>query len=213
MSDNSIKGTYFTLTKPAAVIWQDLFKPRKFDAKAKPKFGAVYLLPKDHPDLPALNTLVVGLVRAFAPIAGRDLPGLTLPLKDGDKLAAAGKGEFLRGHVLFRAGTADDTRPPILRVVLNGKIVSFDDSDRSLARPHFYAGVMCGGNFGFSAYEGMGGGVAAYLNDIVSLGVGEKISDRGDGAAKHESMLKYVGHVSSIDPTLGMPGAEREIAY
>ncbi len=115
MSDNAVKGTYFTLTKPVAVIWQDLFKPRKFDAKAKPKFGAAFLLPKDHPDLPALNTLVVGLVRNSTTIAARELASLTLPLRDGDKLAEAGKGEFLRGHVLFRAATADETRPPILR--------------------------------------------------------------------------------------------------
>jgi hypothetical protein len=197
---NETKGVYYTLNEAVPVIWQDLFKARKFDANAKPKFGATFLLPKGSEDLKQIE----GIVKAVAFSAG--FPITKYPLKDGDVLAQQGKGSFLEGHVVFRTSTSDDARPPILRFAESEtSLVTFEEHNRLLAQPRFYAGVLCGGSFGFSAYQGMGGCVTAYLNEIVSLGIGEAIQDRGgDGTKKHESLLKYVGRVSRKDPTVGM---------
>jgi hypothetical protein len=83
------------------------------------------------------------------------------------------------------------------------------DAPREIATPFFYSGVLAIGTFQIVGYEGMGGGVSAYLNEVLSLNSGERIAGGPDAEEKYgpaTDFSKYTGHVSAIDPTAGLTG-------
>lgn len=207
-------GAFYTLTKPAPVVFLDLFRARKFkDSKGRegpPRFGATFLLTPDHPDLAPINSLIVQVKDAEKTLAGRSMKDLGSPLQAGDPSVP-----FKAGKVLLRTQSAEDYAPPLF-VFENGAVKLYDGQERVLAQPAFYAGVEAVGEIKLVAYDGFGGGVTAYLNSILSYNVGPKIIDRAamDGAKKYaESMKHYVGRVSDVDPTAGMKVGNEELAY
>ncbi len=142
------------------------------------------------------------------------------PVDDGTKIADAARAnnrdrEFARGKILFKAKssvatlTGEPLMPPRLVVLQNGKYQPYGvTNDRTLATPFFYSGVMAIGTFNFVGYTGMGGGVTAYLNEVLSLNTGDRIGGGVDPEEKYGSADKfaqYTGHVVvSYDPTEGM---------
>lgn len=223
----------FTMTKPAPMIWCHAISPRPERTVNGEKFPAGYeatfLFPADHPDLAEIKKLLGATAAGFDKFAekiagnkaaGRSpYDGLKFPLENGTKMADAGKAkdrdrEFLRGAAVFKAKSNVAKRdgtplsPPRLVVLQNGKYVRYsDEHERPLAKKFFYSGVLAIGTFNFVPYAGMGGGVSAYLNEILSLNAGDPIATGADDEAKYGSPDKfsgYVGKVSAEDPTVGM---------
>lgn len=215
--------------KPAPIIWAHLITPRKARVvngnEFKPQFEVSWLFEPDHPDFLALRGLLgqiataeFGAQRVSVPL---DQPGaLKYPLENGTKLAdaAAAKGkdrEFLRGKILFKPHSVSVRRsgekadPPRLKALVNGKYVGFeDDAERPAAAKLFYPGALCVGEVTLRPYTGMGGGVTAFLNEILTLNAGARINAGSqDDEAKYgaaDKWSQYVGTVSSVDPTAGM---------
>lgn len=199
----------------------------------EPTYEATWLFPPDHQDLPPLRALLAKLIANFDhetikekiranKDAGREpYSGLKFPLENGDKIADRGKAqgkdrEFTRGMAVFQAKVSVMVnagpnkgkllQPPNLVVLQNGAYVRYRDEERPLAKKFFYSGVLAVGIFGLMPYSGMGGGIAAYLNEILSLNVGEKINTGVDDEARYgpaDAYKGYVGHVSATDPTAG----------
>lgn len=208
------------MVMPAPIVWESLVTPKPSHTVAgivyKAQFEVTFLFEPDHPDLKAIKSIFGQLAMAQF---GR-VDNLKYPLKDGtkeaDKAAAASKDrEFFRGKVLFqphvpvtKADGVTPLTPPRLKVLNAGKYVRYeDDASRPAAKKFFYPGCLCVGEFGFSAYTGMGGGVTAYVNEVLSLNSGERIAGGMDDETKYGDVNKwsqYVGTVSSVDPTGGL---------
>lgn len=198
---------------------------------SEPCYEGTWLFPTDHPDLAAIKAMMARAAMAYGPFADKiaankaagraPLDGLKFPLENGntvaDKGVTAGKDrEFARGMALLKAKSNVEIKtgpkkgqplsPPRLVVLQNGQYVRYsEEHERPLARKFFYSGVLAVGTFAFSPYAGMGGGVACYLNEILSLNAGEKIATGVDDEAKYgspDTFKGYVGHVSSVDPTV-----------
>jgi len=210
----------YQMTKPAPIVWVNVVAPRPAGAKNQERFQAAFLLTKDHPDFAPMTAMMAKVVKdKFG-----KTDGYGFPLQRGDKVAddAAAKGrdrEWARGKEILEAHSNVRKRgvngapgellnPPRLVVLRDNKYVRYQDEERALAKPAFYSGVMAIGTFGFVAYEGFGGGVSCYLNEILSLGVGEKINTGVDDEAKYGAPTQYIGKASSVDPTAGA-----EISY
>ncbi len=195
----------YNATEPATMTFPNLMEARAVQVKGKPsgepKFSAnVEMLPTSA-DLAAAKAEAARVAKAKWP--GRDLKELAFPFSSGDKLAdkAKAKGkdrEFSRGKVVL---TARSKYQPRLSVVLNGRIVDLDADTLAQHKSKFYNGVSVLWQVNFSAYEGVGNnpdGVNAYLNMIVSLNKGDRLSG---GASAAEVFKGYVGVTSAEDPT------------
>jgi hypothetical protein len=195
-------------------------------------YETTFLLSTDHPDLKPIKAIMAKVATNFEAFADRiaenkkmeraPLDGIKFPLENGNKIADKGKAadkdrEFARGMALLKAKSNVEIKtgpkkgqlllPPRLVVLQNNQYVRYsEEHERGLARKFFYSGVLAIGTFGFSPYAGMGGGVAVYLNEILSLNAGEKINTGVDDEAKYGSadqFKDYVGRVSAEDPTEG----------
>ena len=211
----------YQMTKPAPIVWVSVVTPRPAGPKNQERYQSAFLLTKDHVDFAPMTALMAKVVKEKF---GKT-EGYGFPMQRGDKVAdeAAAKNrdrEWARGKEILEAhsnvrkragkdGTPGDLlSPPRLVVLKSEQYVRFTDEERSLAKPFFYSGVMAVGTFGFVAYDGFGGGCSCYLNEILSLGVGEKINTGIDDETKYGAPTQYIGHVSSKDPTAGA-----EISY
>lgn len=227
----------YQMVKPAPVIWGHVITPRperKVNGETvPPQYEATFLFEPDHPDLVAIKKLLVQLASGFDKFAekiaankaaGRAaMSDISFPIESGDKVADAGKAkskdrEFLRGKAMLKASAKVAKRdgslliPPRLVVLQNGGYARYsEEHERTLARKFFYSGVLAVGTFAFVPYPGMGGGIKAYLNEILSINAGEKINTGIDDEAKYGSADKfseYVGKVSSEDPTVSVDDDE-----
>ncbi len=211
----------YQMTKPAPIVWVSVVTPRPAGAKNQERYQAAFLLSKDHPDFAPMATMMAKVVKdKYGSTDGRGFP-----LQHGDKVAdeAAAKGrdrEWARGKELLEAHSNVRKRmvngvpgellnPPRLVVLRDGKYVRYQDEERPLAKSAFYSGVLAIGTFSFVAYDGFGGGCSCYLNEILSLGVGDKINTGVDDEAKYGAPTQYIGKVSAKDPTVGA----EEISY
>jgi hypothetical protein len=216
MSDQSNLGI-FDITKPVVLLFPTIDKPRAFGPKGKergePKFSAGFGLKigngPDDPDgqlLRDLKSKAAAVARAKWP--GVDFKTLAFPWELGDRRAddAKAKGkdqEFERGLVIL---TARSKFRPRLAGLENGKLVDYDNDDATVARikPKFYFGTDCFAQVNLVAYDPVGSngkpGVAAYLNQLVTLNRGKKLAG-GQSAA--ETFKEYAGSVSDYDPTGG----------
>lgn len=205
----------------------------------EPAYEGTWLFPPDHPDLSTIKAMMAKAATGFAPFAERIaankeagralLDKIAFPIKNGNKVADHGAAadppkdrEFARGMALLKAKSNVEIKtgpkkgqplsPPKIVVLQGDRYVRYsDEHERQLAKKFFYSGVLAVGTFAFAPYAGMGGGVACYLNEILSVNAGEKITTGGDDEAKYgnpDQFKGYVGHVSSVDPT-----AEVEIPY
>ena len=203
------------MTEPAPMVWVYLVKPRAGDPKRKPRYETSFLLKPGSADLARIEQEVFSLAREKL---GR-VEGISLPLARGDRLAdeAKAKGkdrEFLRGYVRLSCHApvtklnGEPLMPPRLKVIVDRQIVDRTD-DRPLAQTALYSGVLAIGTLSFSAFEGMGGGVSCYVNEVLSLNRGDRIQTGVSDEEKYaEVMTKHVGHVSAVDPTAGMSGVQ-----
>ena len=212
----------FVFTKPVRLVYTNsLIAPIAFRDKSGvqglPRYNTQALIPKDHPQLGDLEKLILGLAAEKFP--GRDVKGLGLPLKDGDRLYAEAKARgkdrpFYPGHMVLFAQKPEKSRagtvlaPPRLVVMQSGKWVEYSDEQRPLAKQFFYNGVLVSLAVQFKEYPGFGGGVTCYLDRLASLNTGEHIQvgrDDDDVFGSTDNYSEYVGHVTAEPPSAGMP--------
>lgn len=204
MADDDLSRIgFYDIVKATRTNYVHILKPRTYhEGKAdagKPYFEVTFLLPEGSPE--CLEALTVAAAVARAKFPGREFNTLKFPFEKGDELAAKGaKYAWAKGYRLL---TTRSPARPALAVVLNGtmkKIDRDDDAEVSANNRYFYSGTEALGRLNFKEYEGMGGGVKAYLNQFVSLNRGDKLSGGADIA---EVFGGYIGIESNIDPTAG----------
>jgi hypothetical protein len=196
----------YDLTVPVRMCFPNLHEPKPFKEngkdKGEPKYGAVFLLPADHPDLGPLKQKAKAVALAAWP--GADLKSITWPFKSGTDYATkrkeAGKsgGEHFEGKVYLPARSKYEPR---LSSVENGKLTDLEGAARAASKPKFYPGVEVLAEFNFVANEvNRNRSVTAYLNMVLTLNKGERM---GGGRSAAETFRGYAGHTTTEDPTAG----------
>lgn len=198
----------YTLTEPQTLTFPNLLEAKAVQVKGKPsgdpKYSSNFEFEPSAADLAGLKAKAVAVAKAKWP--GRNLKELAFPFTNGDKLAdkAKDKGkdrEFSRGKVVV---TARSKYQPRLSVVEGGKIIDLEGDAIKARGRAFYSGVQALAQFNLVAYDGVGNnpdGVTAYLNMVVSLNKGTKLSG---GSSAAEVFKGYVGLSSDEDPTGGL---------
>lgn len=212
----------YQMTKAAPAIWVWAVTPKPANVKlgSAPGYEVTLLLDPSGADFAEINRICGELAMAeFGTMAGKKFP-----IKDGTAEADAARAmtppkdkEFLRGKILLRAHSPEKRRdntlgnPPRLLVYnkVTGKYDRYTEPhERAQAKSMFYSGVLAIAQIGLKAYPGQGGGVTAYLNEIVSFNVGDKIITGVDDNERLGDATKYVGHIgtsSPINPTAAGP--------
>jgi hypothetical protein len=195
------------IATPVPVIWANVVTPKPANDKLgiPSRYEVTFVFNETDPEFLALKA-------AFSTaLQGVKAEGRKVPIDRGDALAdkAAAKDrdrECLRGKFLVKAHLPLLSRkkepllPPRLYVVQDGKYVQH--TDRAANVPFFYNGVLVKGEVTVIPFEGMGGGVSLWINELVSLNQGERLNvGAGDPAAKYGSaMTEYVGKLSDVKP-------------
>lgn len=142
-------------------------------------------------------------------------PTFKFPFTSGDKIADKrvaklkaegkeddGKGDFQRNKVVVKTSSKF---APRLAVLLNGKPTDLTEETLKAHQNKFYFGVNVLAQFNFVPYDAVGeggtDGVTVYLNSVLTLNTGEKLSS--GGAPASEVFKGYVGTASTEDPTAG----------
>lgn len=205
MSDNN-EGQ-FNLTEPSTLTFPNLLEAKAVQVKGKPsgdpKFSANLEFELTSADLQRAKGVAAKVAAAKWP--GRSLGELAFPFSDGNKLADKAKAngkdrEFSRNKVVLTARTKYE---PLLSVLENNKIVEYTGDARKTAGRAFYTGCQVLAQLNFVAYDGVGNnpdGVTAYLNQVLSLNKGERLTG---GSSAAEVFRDYVGTTSAEDPTTG----------
>lgn len=154
--------------------YEHIFNPTKFEENAEPKFSATFIIPKDHPDLPAVKRAMLEAGKEEFPEAFGtiDWPkGYTCSLKDADK-ATDSMGEILADKNGAYAGCyileANSTRRP---VVLNRDKSAVTEDDGLI-----YSGCYVNASLAAAGYTyaKVKKGVKAYLNGVQFVRDGER---------------------------------------
>lgn len=199
----------FNLTTPVVATFPQLMEAKAVMRNGKPtgepKFSVNLEFSEDHPDLAGIKAKAIAVARAARP--GVDLNTLAWPFTSGDKLADKAKEkkkdrEWSRGKTVL---TSRSKFEPGLAILEGGKLQDYDGDRRPLAKSAFYTGVEVLAQLNFVYYDGVGEtgkpGVTAYLNKVVSLKRGERLTG---GSSAADTFKGYVGLSSSEDPTAGL---------
>jgi hypothetical protein len=211
---------------PAATVWvENLFEPHAFKrkgaaaAEGAAKYGCTVLMTRDHEDLLHLNATMLAALRESFPerfdAAGKEIvlegrAPLGKPIANGNTKAQLGHGEYFKNHWVLQC-SATVKFPPNLFLAKKQEDGSYDyvpflGQNRSMAKEHFYDGVFCRVRVNFRTYDGFGGGVTCYVNDVLSYSpVGPEIVVRAaaDGQKKWGDSTRasaHLGNVSSRSP-------------
>ena len=226
-SDTSI----YQVNTPVTLIHPHVIDPAPFKEKGKtkgdPVYSASFVFPANHPDLPDLKSLILSVAKAKWPgcdvIADVKAGKLRMPFTSGEKVItkaeakvkATGKeydgkrDEYLKGAIVFKTKS---NYPPGLGVVAGGQVVEVTSDNKALHKGAFYFGTDCLCRLNFVAYEGeaIGSGVTCYLDMVVSLNRGKRLS----GSKSPAEVFKGVaGLVSTEDPTGGADELSDEIPF
>lgn len=154
--------------------YEHIFKASAFDDNQTPKYSATLIVPKDHPDLPALRRALMEAGKDRFPNAftGTGWPaGYSCALKDGDK-DVDNSGTVLSEKNPEYAGSfivkADSTRRP---VVVNRNKAALTEEDGVI-----YSGCYVNVSIGVAGYEygKIKKGVKCYLNGVQFVKDGER---------------------------------------
>lgn len=215
MSEAKNEGTKVALTQPVVSTFPNLDKPRAVERNGKPTGEPKYSLNAEFDpasqDFAAFKAACIAAARAKWP--GRDIAAdykagnFKMPWTNGDKLADKAKlkgkdREFSRGKIVV---TSRSKFQPILSVVQNGKITDIDgEAGAQLIRKVFYNGTEVLAEFNLQAYDAVDDtgkdGVTAYLNRVLSLNRGARLSG---GQSSAEVFKSYIGAATDEDPTAG----------
>lgn len=212
---NDPNAGLYKFSTPHVLIYPHLLTPRAFkDPKTgregKPRYEASFLFNDlSDIDLTAMVTIAADAARAMHP--GRDLKSLRMPFKKGDELAAKAEAKskernWAKGSIILETKTE---HLPKMGVVKAGRVVDLLSPAEVAANiGAFYSGTEAYAQVRFVAYEGMGGGVTAYLQHVLSLNKGDKIAG---GQSTAEVFGGYIGIETNEDPTRTSHGALADI--
>lgn len=213
----------YTLQLPAIMAFPSLLEARKFKRAGKEtgeaKFGASFVLDPTSPDLVEAKNYAAAAAKAKWP-GLTSFADLKFPFQSGDKMIEErkaklqkegkeydGKLDFVKGKVVIKAGSKFR---PKLAILVGGKIVELDDDTIKQHASKFYFGTEALAQFNFVAYDKVNSdakdGVTAYLQQVLTLNKGEKLSG---GASAAEVFKGYAGQVSNVNPT----GLDEEIPF
>lgn len=223
----------YNLTVPTVLVHPNLITAKPFKGKGgketgEPKFSGSFVLPPGHADFDGLRAVAKAVALAKWP--GRDVAGeaknrlFAFPFSSGNALiqkrinSLKAKGKEYTGDADFQKDAiilkSSSKFQPRLSVIVNGKPVDLDETTIPVHKGKFYFGVQSLAQFNFVAYEGVGAnpdGVTAYLNMVLSLNRGEKLTSGGPSAA--EVFSAYAGVASSEDPTGSTLGLNDDISF
>lgn len=154
--------------------YEHIFTPSAFDDKSDPKYSAVFIIPKDHNDVPAIKKALykAGEEKYPAAFTGKGWPkGFTCALKDADT-DANDLGEILSENNPEYAGCyiirADSTRRPL---TIDRKKAAVTEADGVI-----YSGCYVNASIAAGAYEfgKVKKGVKCYLNGVQFCADGER---------------------------------------
>lgn len=154
--------------------YEHIFQPSAMDDKSTPKYSAEVLIPKDHPDLPAVKRALFEAGAEMFPqaiAAGKPWPmGFTCALKDADKdtdgngVLIAEKNPESKGHYILK--TQSSRRP---------QTVGRRKEQLTEADGVIYSGCYINVSAAFDGYEygKIKKGVTCYLNGVQFVADGE----------------------------------------
>lgn len=216
---NEVQVFSYTTIEPTLTAHPHFIEATKFKRNGKEtgeaKYSGVWCFEPASEDLANLKAKAAEAAKARWP--GRPLGELQFPFKSGDKewekrvakLKSEGKeddnrGDFMKGKVLMKASSKFQ---PKLSVWLPGAKAPVELTDESAFKAHggkFYFGVKSMVEVNFVPYdavrEGDKDGVTAYVQQVCSLNVGERLAGARSAA---ETFKGYAGKVSTEDPTAG----------
>lgn len=154
--------------------YEHIFTPSKFDENQDPKYSATLIIPKNHPDVPALKKALqeAGAEKYPTAFNGKDWPrGYSCALKDADVdagmdgIVLAEKNPEYAGCYTLKA---DSTRRP---VVLDRRKAAVTEEDGLI-----YSGCYINVSIAAAAYEfgKMTKGVKCYLNGVQFVKDGDR---------------------------------------
>lgn len=208
----------FSFTEPQRLTFPNVMEAKRVKRNGKetgdPKYSANFEFLPDSEDFKAAQAKAIAVARAARP--GVDLKELAFPFTSGDKLADKAKAnkkdrEWSRGRIVL---TARSKFEPGLAILEGGQLVDYEGERRPMAKSAFYTGVEVLAQVNFQYYDAVDdngkAGVTAYLNKVVSLKRGPKLTS---GASAAETFKGYVGLTSdeSVLDTAG--GDEDQIAF
>ncbi|MBR5878467.1 MAG: DUF2815 family protein [Akkermansia sp.] len=161
--------------------YEHIFTPTKFDESQEAKYSATFILPKNHPDLPAVKKAMLEAGAETFPTAfnGAGWPrGFTCSLKDAD-VDTNSSGEVLAERNPSYAGCyileANSTRRP---VTLDRRKAMVTEDDGLI-----YSGCFVNASLAAAGYEygKVKKGVKCYLNGVQFVADGDRFgSDATD---------------------------------
>ncbi len=232
MADNE---NQFDLTAPGRLVFPvvtqaQLDRGLKYyeEQKAKgnkeqkePSWETQLLLPKDHPDLPAINAIIDALVTEnfepweFPKHSGKfsSIEDVGEPLKSGTHMSASrakaraaqqkdNDRAYLDGGIVLVARSKN--YKPSLAATINGKMIDVNEGNEALYGKKFFAGAQALLSVRFAWYNASpmvpSGGVTAYLQMVACNGLGEPFPGT-EGFSAAARFGQHVGHVKDVDPT------------
>lgn len=154
--------------------YEHIFTPTAFDDSQTAKYSATFIIPKNHPDLPAVKAamMAAGAEKYASAFKGNSWPkGYTSSLKDADTFTDS-SGEILAEKNPAYEGCyileANSTRRP---VVVDRRKAALTEDDGVI-----YSGCYVNASLGAEAYEfgKLKRGVKCYLNGIQFVKDGER---------------------------------------
>lgn len=154
--------------------YEHIFTPTAFDDSQAPKYSATFIIPKDHPDVPAIKRAMfeAGQEKYPTVFTGGAWPkGYTCALKDGDNdtdqegvLMSEKNPEYAGCYVL----KADSTRRPIAVDRKKAAVTEADDV--------IFSGCYVNASLAAAGYEfgKVKKGVKCYLNGVQFVKEGER---------------------------------------
>lgn len=199
----------FDMQTPAPFLHPALVEPKPYmengKPKGDPKYGGVFVLPADHPDLKALKQKAAEVAKAeWGDDVDLSPSNIGWPFSSGTDYAnerrAKGKnGDFYDGKAMLKARSKFE---PMASWVANGKVVEVPSKELGPNASKFFSGVECLATFNFvpmivdrKKY------VTAYLNKVFATGKGERV---GGGRPAAEAFKAYIGKATTADPTKGV---------
>lgn len=168
-----------------------LFTARAIQAGDDPKFGAAFIIPKNHPSIPQILKSIE--TEKGAKWGANVPPSAKTTLYDGDANPKYNTDPANHGMYLLNASSTQD-QPPVLVDMNLQKIIN---------PALLYAGCYVNADIGFYPYDkGVSKGIAAGLNGVQFTADGERL----DGRPTAEQMFGVPeGAPAPIAPGVGAP--------
>jgi len=159
-------GTRVTL-QGVKLSYPHLFQARIVKQGDDPKFGAAFLIPKNHPCVPQVQQAIQAEKNnswgASVP------PTVTATLYDGDTDPKYNTVPENRGHFILNTSSSAEQPPTLVDANLQ-KVIN---------PATFYAGCFVNADIGFYSYDkGVSKGIAAGLNGVQFVQDGERLDNR-----------------------------------